>query len=251
MRDARPWWPGAYTHPSDPVSANYYPVTAAMTASDTQSGATLSILPVQVSHGGSSLADGEFEIMVNRAVVDDKGATKTGNRFVEVQDVLTLHGSRGKSLSTMRPIMSQLANPVVILAAAPDSANQQQQHQRLPNEHQQQQSEFADPEKVQAGSQPFSPLAQPLPANIEILTLQTLRPGMNVTDSRLVLSDVDDYVGDPTSSVVLLRVRHIYAVGEDPTLAKVYLNVCVCFHCVFSVFCVCVCVCSVGLDLIS
>lgn len=213
VRNARPWWSGAYLDSNDPVSSNYYPITAGISMSDVDTGVTLSLLPSLVSHGGASMADGELEILVNRAVMNGQAQQQTGNRHTTVLDVLTLHGDAMTSTSAMRPLMTHLANPLMVLAT-PIPAGQQPPSNRIP---------------------PFAPLAADLPASLEVLTLQLLPPGMNVSSASMPSASSPSTAAgsevppgglpaagdDPlSSSVLLLRLRHIYTVGEDDQLAQ-------------------------------
>lgn len=55
---------------SEPIAGNYYPVNAMIALQDKRRGAQLVVLP-DVSQGGSSIHDGELELMVHRRIAHD------------------------------------------------------------------------------------------------------------------------------------------------------------------------------------
>ncbi len=207
-RNARPWWTsGSYVDSKDPVSSNYYPVTMAATMADVTTKATLALLPVLVSHGVGSLADGELEAMVGRAVVDGSGNLSTGNRHVTVQDALFVHESASGAAVLMRRLASALANPVVLVASA----------QGIEERRRKRRGEAG----LLSTTSPFAPLSAALPPALELLTLQTLPANMNVSAATMGGMEWEEGTTDPvSSSVLLLRLRHIFAAGDDPVLSQ-------------------------------
>jgi hypothetical protein len=63
-----PSYPPLVVH--EPVAGNYYPVNNMIALEDSSADLALTVL-TDVSQGGSSLADGELELMVHRRVQDD------------------------------------------------------------------------------------------------------------------------------------------------------------------------------------
>lgn len=204
-RNLRPWWPTPAVDAADPVSSNVYPVTAAASLSDAASGVTLALLPALVSHGATSPADGVLDVILARAVLASGPFPALANRHVTVTDALTVHASRASSASARRPLQSRLANPVLVLASSGGAS--------LP-------------------SAPFAPLAAPLPPSLEIASLQLFPAGLDVSAAaqgppptgagRPAAADPPPPSAPPplSSAVLLLRVRHVYAVGEDDARAQ-------------------------------
>lgn len=218
--NGRPWWNGQYIDSKDPVSSNYYPITSGIYMSDITTGSTLGFLPSLVSHGCSSMLNGELECMVGRAVRTNQGNLTTGNRHVTVLDILTVSSSSQTATSYGRPLMSLLANPVSVFAQASSSVS---------SPHTNKMSINPGLRATVTSTAPFSPLGTALPPNVELLTLQTLPPNMNVSGAVQGLSSFSSpssssisppLVTPVSQTVVLLRLHHIYAIGEDEYLAQ-------------------------------
>ena len=195
-RNMRPWWTEPAVDTFEPVSSNYYPVLAAASMSDTSgSGASIAVLPRGTSHGAASPTDGVLDISLARAVLGSGSFPALANRRVTVEDVLMLSSSDEIADEVLRPLAAKLASPVSVFAVAGSN------------------------------SQPsFAPCVAPLPPAVELVTLALLP-----LDSKGHI-DVSAAVQGPTpvsplheqrrtnlplaNSTLLLRVRHIYAVGE-------------------------------------
>jgi lysosomal alpha-mannosidase len=211
-RDQRPWQVGPWINSKEPVASNYYPATLAaiLPSTDLNSagrGPTLSVV-VGSAQGAASMADGSIELMVNRAVLDPSPASgpncdnSTDNHLVTLHNLLVLSDTGdtdGTELAgSVRPIAAAIANPVVLFNSV--AADQQQQQQTL-------------------SCTATSPVAAPLPPQLELLSLQMLPPAMNIS----LIDDPDTqynatttpYPAPPVSSaVMLLRLRHLYAAGD-------------------------------------
>jgi hypothetical protein len=187
VRNSRPW-SGYYTDPNYPVACNYYPMTAGAFLSDVVTSSTLSVITAN-SHGVSSMRDGELEFMVNRVVLDAFGNRQTGDRHVTVHDLLLVHPTFTDAMNSFRPQSLLLSNPVLVFG-----------------------STNADASPTQPGA---SLLSTPLPANVQLLTLQLLPPATNISIT------TPQPIAD---GVVLLRLRHIYAVQEGPLSTPVTLD---------------------------
>ena len=213
-RSQRPYMTGDWNVTSsmgrkEPVSSNYYPMAMASSVPTVGgAGPALSII-ASSPQGVASLAPGQLEVMVNRAVLMGNRAGKgndpkscdnsTDNHLATMHHVLTLSRSRdavGSDVgATVRPIAAALANPPMIFAAKAKSKS--------------------------ARCRPKAMMAIPLPPQLELLTLQMLPPNLNV-------SLIDDLNAShpsppPQAAVVLLRVRHLFALGDggaDSALGK-------------------------------
>ena len=205
--NGRPWWNGQYIDTKDPVSSNYYPVTSGIFMSDINSGITMSLLPSLVSHGCSSMFNGELECMVGRSVRTNQGNTTTGDRHVTVLDILSVHASPQGSTAQGRPLMSLLANPVTIFATTSNSETTMKKGEKSLLR-----------SSTTSLSTPFSPLGSSLPLNVELLTLQTLPPGLNVSGA--VQSKHTRSLTPVSQTVVILRLHHIFGIGEDDHFAQ-------------------------------
>lgn len=206
-RNARPWQTPVFD-PKNVVSSNYCPITLGAVITESPSvGAshhvhdtprTMALLTT-TSQGASSTAPGSLEVMVNRAVlkgdvVDPTSCTNsTGNHRVTVRHVLLLRGGWGDATGDIRPLASELANPVVVFAGDGTVA-------------------------AAATGQTNRANVAALPPQAELVTAQLLPPDRNVS---VVLGraggDGATPVPPPSQGVMLVRLRHIYAVGEGAT----------------------------------
>lgn len=197
VRDSRPWWAAPSVDTFEPVSSNYYPVLTAASIADAETGASLAVLPRGTAHGAASPADGVLDVSLARAVLGSGPFPALANRRVTVEDVLLLSSSDAAADEALRPLAARLASPVSVFAAA-----------------------GASPQP------PFAPCAAPLPPAAELVSLALLP----LTADGLI--DVSAAVQGPppvppppqarrnraalplANSSLLIRVRHIYAVGE-------------------------------------
>ena len=190
VRDGRPWVTGPAPRPDEPVSHNYYPVTSAIAVSSASNpaGGPAMALATGSPQGGSSMCSGCLEVGINRMVLDGSGAKQTGNRLVTAENALLLLGSGGWPALTshLRPLAAALADPLQVWASPASEA---------------------PPSPIA----PFSPvIAGALPPNLQLMTLQTLPPGLNIS-----AAFYGRRTGAPVSaSVILLRLRHVFATGE-------------------------------------
>ena len=60
-RDFRPTWNQTF---EEPIASNYYPITTKINLQDSEIGLKLTVLTDR-AEGGTSLKDGELELMVN------------------------------------------------------------------------------------------------------------------------------------------------------------------------------------------
>ncbi|KAL0029171.1 hypothetical protein WJX79_000097 [Trebouxia sp. C0005] len=188
VRDFRPTWNLSVT---EPVSGNYYPLTAGAYIQESGK-AELAVLTDR-AQGGASLASGELEIMVHRRTLFDdwRGVAEPLNETM--QGCMNCHSvgliARGKhwltlqdpsSAALIRRTFQQRMNdpPILSFGALPKQAR---------------------PGQLQDSGLAlrFSAVSTALPLNVHLLTLKAL----------------------PQDSV-LLRLAHLYQVDEHPDLAK-------------------------------
>jgi hypothetical protein len=221
-RDARPWWPpGAAGDPAEPVSSNFFPVTAlaSISAAPSGAGATIALLPELTSHGAASPAEGVLDLTLSRGVAASGGFPALANRHVTLRDVLAVHGSSAASAAAARPLASRLANPLLLLAAAAPTG--------------------AGAARARAPPPPFSPLAAPLPPAVELLTLALLPAGLNVSAAAQGNTPAAGTAAPAAAprgpqpplagAALLLRLRHIFAAGEGSLAGPVVLDLAAAF----------------------
>jgi hypothetical protein len=192
-RNSRPTW---NLTQYEPVAGNYYPVNAAIYVEDEAS--SLSVV-VDRSQGGSSLADGCIELMVQRRMLadDHRGVGESMNETVDgvtpyppygtaerVGEGIVIKGKHrimiGKGNAGASRSRSQMddafSEPLVFVASSPkDSIVPFKQHS-------------------------FSALLKPLPKNVMLITFTLLHSAPSTT--------------------FLIRLGHQYALGEDATLSQ-------------------------------
>ncbi|KJE92298.1 lysosomal alpha-mannosidase [Capsaspora owczarzaki ATCC 30864] len=176
----RPTWKLNVT---EPVAGNYYPVNSRIHTIDKTNNRQLSILTDR-SMGGSSLADGQLELMVHRRLFydDSRGVGEPLNETGLLGTGLVIRGIMYVTLETaalspraVHPSAVLIAHPVA-MALAPlstDVATYVANHVTS-----------------------WTALDSPLPPNIHLLTFEILPYG-------------------PSHLEVLLRLEHFYEVNED------------------------------------
>lgn len=188
VRDFRPTW---NLNVTEPVSGNYYPLTAGAYIQESGK-AELAVLTDR-AQGGASLASGELEIMVHRRTLFDdwRGVAEALNETM--QGCMNCHSvgliARGKhwltlqdpsSAALIRRTFQQRMNdpPILSFGALPKQARAGQLQDSGLSLH-------------------FSAVSTALPLNVHLLTLKAL----------------------PQDSV-LLRLAHLYQVDEHADLGK-------------------------------
>ncbi|KAG8388779.1 hypothetical protein BUALT_Bualt02G0160700 [Buddleja alternifolia] len=186
VRDYRADWPLTVTQP---VAGNYYPINLGIYVEDKKS--EFSVM-VDRATGGSSIRDGEIELMLHRRmIIDDwrgvdeplnesvcvknfcEGLTVRGNYYMSINEV-------GKGASWRRTIGQEIYSPF-LLAFSRDNS-----------------------EKWKSTKGTTMESNYELPCNVALITLQEMGDGS-----------------------VLVRLAHLYEGGEDKdysTLAKVELK---------------------------
>jgi lysosomal alpha-mannosidase len=193
VRNHRPSWNLTVT---DPVSGNYYPVNSAIMVRDVNpTGNQLTILTDR-SQGGSSLRDGEIELMVQRRLLKDDGfgvgepmnETESDYYGARVGKGITYIGTERvvfapiNASAQLHRLQQELLTFAPVLTFAPFSG--------------------AVSDFIKAHKSSYSGITTVLPPQVHLLTL---------ADNRF-------YTSDPSS--LLIRLAHKYEVGEDPVLSK-------------------------------
>lgn len=188
QRDYRPTWKLNLT---EPVADNYFPVDAAITIKDAN--AQLTVLTDR-AEGGTSLQDGEIELMVHRRLLYDD-SRGVGEPLNETQSItpypnpkrigtgLVVRGKHtvlldapGAAFANVRPMMDRVFLQPQLAFASLGSQTPAQ---------------FSADHTVTA-----SHMQTELPDNVGLMTLQ------------------------PRPDGVVLRLAHRFAVGEDPKLSQ-------------------------------
>ncbi|KAL5724488.1 alpha-mannosidase [Ranunculus cassubicifolius] len=182
IRDHRSDWD---LQVKQPIAGNYYPINLGMYVED--NGTELSVM-VDRSMGGSSIADGQVELMLHRRLLydDGKGVAEPINETVCIFDKctgLTVKGNiyvridtAGQGAKWRRSFGQEIYSPFLLAFTEQEEESWTASHVST-----------------------FSWMAPSysLPDNIAMITLQELEGGK-----------------------VLLRLAHLYEVGEDKELSK-------------------------------
>jgi len=117
-RNFRATWPVNMT---DVVSGNYYPINTAAYIQDTNKNMQLTII-VDRSEGGTSLVDGQFDVMLQRRLLDTDGFG-TNEALNETLTIRVVHYILLDPIDTAaqhhRKLVQMMTNPVQILFAKP------------------------------------------------------------------------------------------------------------------------------------
>ncbi|KAF8400067.1 hypothetical protein HHK36_015942 [Tetracentron sinense] len=181
IRDNRTDWD---LQVNQPVAGNYYPINLGIYMEDSRT--ELSVL-VDRSVGGSSIADGQIELMLHRRLLydDSKGLIEALNEKVCVLDEctgITIQGKfylridpPGEGAKWRRSVGQEIYSPFLLAFAEQDGDNWTSSH--VP---------------TFSGMDP----SYSLPDNVAMITLQEIEDGK-----------------------VLLRLAHLYEAGEDKDLS--------------------------------
>ncbi|XP_017767636.1 PREDICTED: lysosomal alpha-mannosidase-like isoform X2 [Eufriesea mexicana] len=169
------------------ISSNYYPVTSKISLKDEQKFLKLSVLTDR-TEGGTSMHDGEIEMMVHRRLLKDDafgvGEALNESAYGEGLVVRGSHYIIGGSIKNLDELalkekslaLQLLLRPWLFIIPAQSNSRTHMQY---------------------ASEAHHSGLTKLLPSNIHILTLEPWKNG-----------------------TVLLRLEHIFEVGESETLSK-------------------------------
>ncbi|BFG32218.1 hypothetical protein CerSpe_184920 [Prunus speciosa] len=181
IRDYRKDWD---LQVNQPVAGNYYPINLGIYAKDNNT--EMSVL-VDRSVGGSSIVDGQLELIVHRRLLhdDDRGVDEPLNETVCIQDVckgLTIMGKYylrldplGEGAKWRRSFGQEIYSPFLLAFTEQEGDNWTSSHVTT--------FSWMDPSYV-------------LPDNVAIITLQELEDGK-----------------------LLFRLAHLYEIEEDKDLS--------------------------------
>ncbi|XP_011300932.1 lysosomal alpha-mannosidase isoform X1 [Fopius arisanus] len=184
VRDFRPTWS---LNLSEPVAGNYYPVTAKISLRDVEKGVRMSVLNDR-AQGGSSLRDGDLEVMIHRRLLNDdafgvgealneqafgKGLVARGVHYLVASDLKDLDATASKEKSLA---LALALRPWVLVTPAKNMSFSQWQKSYV----------------MQTRG-----LRKRLPPNVHILTLEPWK-----------------------GQQVLLRLEHLYEIGEAGQLSQ-------------------------------
>ncbi|XP_050297666.1 lysosomal alpha-mannosidase-like [Anthonomus grandis grandis] len=181
----------SYNHTYEPIASNYYPVTSNILIRDEKQNLEVAILNDR-SQGGSSLAEGEIELMVHRRMLkdDNKGVDEPLNETEFGQGIV----ARGQHYLVLGPSSDILSDGKTVRAQERILAQTMLQQPWIG---------VADASKIPEDevnkllTTTYTALKQPTPANINILTFEPW-----------------------TNSSYLLRLEHILEKDEDPNLSS-------------------------------
>ena len=160
------------------IGGNYFPMTCAGFIRDEETDLKLTFVSDR-THGATSQANGEFEMMIHRCILSEDGKGPLDemelNNLQNIEKAM-IFGAGVESTRIRRQVQYALQYPPTLLYT---------------------------PTTHTAASWPYagnySALLQPLPYNVHLLTLMQL---------------------NSTFSPALLRLAHIYEVGEDPIYSQ-------------------------------
>lgn len=204
-RNHRPTWNLNLT---EPVASNYYPVTTRIDLRDRNSQMTVITDRTQ---GGTSLKSQQMELMLHRWTVEDdgfgvgeplnemefgKGLMVRGHHWIIP---VSLHGRKQPSAAELSRTLSQQMARQPILTFV-DASNISRNNWK------------------QMATTEFSGAAAVLPANLHVLTLETVQCGrqQHDDDNRVLQTD---HCGD-NQWQLLLRLEHIYQTDEHAELSQ-------------------------------
>ncbi|XP_043267242.1 lysosomal alpha-mannosidase isoform X1 [Venturia canescens] len=183
-KDYRPSW---NLELKEPISGNYYPVTSKISLEDEDKDLRLSVL-VDRAQGGSSLRDGEIELMLHRRLLKDdafgvgealnetafgEGLIARGQHSVFVSDAADLDGS---ALDVKLATMELALRPWTLVTPANDATFE----------------DWRNKYTMQGDG-----LWKKLPPNVQILTLEPWK-----------------------ENSILLRLEHVFEANEAATLSE-------------------------------
>ena len=190
---------------NEPVAGNYYPVNNMIAIEDSTADVALTVLS-DVSQGGSSLADGEIELMVHRRIQDDdsRGVQEPLNETMcgcgdinAAPGQMGQHGREGDGGCLCAGLTVRGKHWLVL--GTKDEVNA---YRRKASEKLNFPATLAfSKEKLAPKTPTASMLTAALPENVKLVTFTSNYASIN--DGQL-----------------LLRLAHLYSVGEHPTLAQ-------------------------------
>eukprot|EP00931_Biecheleriopsis_adriatica_P102099 TRINITY_DN77122_c0_g1_i1.p1 TRINITY_DN77122_c0_g1~~TRINITY_DN77122_c0_g1_i1.p1 ORF type:complete len:1154 (+),score=170.39 TRINITY_DN77122_c0_g1_i1:66-3527(+) len=190
---------------NEPVAGNYYPVNTLIAVQDEEKDAEIVVL-TDVSQGGSSLSSGEIELMVHRRIQEDdsRGVQEPLNETMcgcndinAVPGQMGAHGHEGDGGCWCAGLTVRGRHWIIFdhIQEAHAQRRSQQEELSFP-------PTLAFTSASMTSKQPvFSALQKALPKNVRLMTL------------------TDNYA-EWNAGQSLLRLAHMYSIGEHPELSK-------------------------------
>ncbi len=190
---------------SEPVAGNYYPVNAMLSLEDKKAGTQFTVL-TDVSQGGASLKDGQLELMVHRRVLkdDSRGVQEPLNETMcGCNDInappgqMGEHGTEGDGGCICAGLTMRGRHWLVLdtVESANEARRQLQNQLNFPAT-----LAFAAGDSLKPQVPRFSGISEALPENVKLMTITN-----NYRSS--------------LGGKILIRLAHLYSVGEHPTLS--------------------------------
>lgn len=190
QRDFRPSWRYNATAHGERVAGNYFPVTTAIMVRDSR--AQLTVLTDRSQAGSGSVNDGELELMVHRRLLQDD-RRGVGEPLNETESVNPYVGSdQGRHLGPGLVVRGQhrlLVGPPEQAAAAWRPQMDRLYQPPVPF--------FKARHAPESATAKYSAIAEALPANTQLVTLEPLGGGK-----------------------LLVRLAHQFGLGEDADLSR-------------------------------
>ena len=198
-----PSYPPLVVH--EPVAGNYYPVNSMIAVQDDKAKAQLTVI-TDVSQGGASLADGEIELMVHRRIQQDdsRGVQEPLNETMcgcndrgAKPGSMGAHGHEGDGGCVCAGLTMRGRHWIVYDSVEEANRLRRDLIEKLnfpPT------LAFAGAD-VNPGVAKASLIAAPLPPNVKLMTLTN------------TYADFND-------GAVLVRLAHLYSIGEHPVLSQ-------------------------------
>jgi alpha-mannosidase len=191
---------------NEPVAGNYYPVNTMIAVQDTDRKEELVVL-TDVSQGGASLASGELELMVHRRIqVDDRrgvqeplNETMCGCNDINAQPgQMGAHGHEGDGGCLCAGLTVRGRHWLLFdtIDRAHEERRQRQEQLNFPAT-----LAFTHLSGAEVATPTFSAVRSALPRNVRLMTI------------------TNNYA-DINSGKVMVRLAHMYSVGEHPTLSQ-------------------------------
>lgn len=184
IRNFRPTWK---VNLSEPIAGNYYPVTAKISLKDDAKGLRMSVLNDR-AQGGSSMEDGELEVMIHRRLLNDDafGVGEPLNELAFGTGLVArgVHYLVGSSLKDLDSAASKEKSLALSLALRPWTLVTPVENMTF--------SQWQNGYVMQSRG-----LRKRLPPNVHVLSLEPWKDGQ-----------------------VLLRLEHLYEIGEAEQLSQ-------------------------------
>ncbi|XP_038045982.1 epididymis-specific alpha-mannosidase-like isoform X2 [Patiria miniata] len=215
-----------------PEAQNYYPLVSTAYIESPTKDTRLTVM-AERSHGVGSLNNGQMEVMLLRRLITNSGYADKNNLTLEEPDVVMptlwlLLGNGTHSSELQRRAWLQLENPPIIMAVNQSMGAWAKKWKGDKSGNIPKSAEFLRQWKEKYLPNPLSTVFKDLPHNVHLLTLKT--PGWTYNTShkehekklraRLRQGRYDGSGETPNLDRILLRLQHLYEVGEHKSLSQ-------------------------------